>query len=51
MEPVQLACGHRLCRACADELIASKEKAAKSVTCPAKDCNELIDDEDGAYVN
>ena len=52
VEPVQLSCGHRLCRACADELIASEVKSATTrVTCPAQDCNEEIDDEDGAYVN
>ena len=52
VEPVQLGCGHRLCRACADELIAGKEKdSTKSATCPVQDCNEEIHDEDGAYVN
>ena len=46
-DPVQLGCGHRLCRSCADRLIASKATVLK---CPAQDCGEDIDDEDGAYV-
>ena len=44
-DPVQLGCGHRICRSCADELIAN-ESTSK---CP--DCKDDIDDEDGAKVN
>ena len=46
-DPVQLGCGHRLCRSCADRLVASKATVLK---CPAQDCGEEIADEDGAYV-
>ena len=47
-DPVQLACGHRVCQECAEKLIASKEA---ELQCPAEDCREPIDDaEDGAYV-
>ena len=52
--PVQLACGHRLCRPCAEELVASagtESLSETSLKCPAQDCNEDIVDEDGAYVN
>ena len=48
-DPVQLGCGHRLCRCCADRLVASKETTL-TLKCPAEDCNEEVDDEDGAYV-
>ena len=45
-DPVQLGCGHRLCRSCADKLIANQT----TPKCPDAKCNEDIDDEDGAYV-
>ena len=48
--PVQLACGHRLCSSCADKLIATAKKEESTPRCPDKDCNEDINDEDGAYV-
>ena len=41
-DPVQSACGHRLCKSCADDVIA-KEKIPK---CP--ECGEEFDEEDGA---
>ena len=48
-DPVQLGCGHRLCRECAEKLIASKPQT--DLKCPDEDCGEPIDDtEDGAYV-
>ena len=43
--PVQLGCGHRLCRSCADKLIANET----TPKCP--ECKEDIDDEDGAKVS
>lgn len=46
-DPVQLGCGHRLCRSCADRLVASETIALK---CPAGDCDEDVTEEDGAYV-
>ena len=46
-EPVQIACGHRLCKSCADELLQSGLPAQ----CPVQDCRELIEDEDGAKVS
>lgn len=42
-DAVQLGCGHRLCKSCADELVASP-----MATCP--DCKEDIEEEDGAKV-
>lgn len=52
-DPVQLACGHRLCRSCADKLVASRTESPSgtSLKCPAEDYSEDIADEDGAYVN
>lgn len=44
-DPVQLGCGHRVCKTCADELIANHESTPK---CP--ECKEVIDEEDGAKV-
>ena len=41
-DPVQPACGHRLCKSCADSLI----KEEKSPRCP--ECGEEFDEEDGA---
>ena len=49
--PVQLACGHRLCRTCADKLIAATREVEITPRCPDTDCNEEISEEDGAYVN
>ena len=43
-EPVQIGCGHRLCRSCADELIATEP----TPTCA--ECKEEITEEDGAKV-
>ena len=45
-DPVQLSCGHRLCKCCADELV-SNETTPK---CPAAECNEEIVEEDGVKV-
>ena len=44
-DPVQLSCGHRVCRHCADELIANTETTPQ---CP--ECDEEISEEDGAKV-
>ena len=49
--PVQLACGHRLCRTCAEKLIAEAKEVESTPKCPDTDCNEDINDEDGVYVN
>ena len=43
-EPVQAACGHRLCKSCADEII--KNEAIPQ--CP--ECGEDFDEEDGVQV-
>ena len=43
-EPVQAACGHRLCQCCADEII-DKETTAQ---CP--ECKEDFEEEDGVQV-
>ena len=45
-DPVQLCCGHRLCRACADELTATESPPPK---CP--ECQEDIIEEEGAKVH
>ena len=44
-DPVQISCGHRLCRSCADKLLDSGPAAM----CP--ECNEELEDEDGAMVS
>ena len=50
-DPVQLACGHRVCRSCAEKLIATaKEVGSSPPRCPNTDCNEELSDEDGANV-
>ena len=41
-DPVQPACGHRLCKSCADELIEEQT----TPRCP--ECKEVFDEEDGA---
>jgi hypothetical protein len=46
-EPVQLLCGDRLCKSCADEIIGQHA----SPVCPQADCGEPMDNEDGAYVS
>jgi hypothetical protein len=46
-EPVQPSCGHRLCKSCADEIIAKHA----SPPCPQADCEEPFDNEDGEYVS
>ena len=43
-EPVQAACGHRLCKSCADEIIENETKPQ----CP--ECGEEFDEEDGVQV-
>ena len=43
-DPVQLGCGHRVCRQCADELIANKT----TPQCP--ECDDIISEEDGMKV-
>lgn len=45
-DPVQLSCGHRVCRHCADELIDGAETTAQ---CP--ECGDEISEEDGAKVS
>ena len=44
-KPVQPSCGHRICQSCADDILESEEQPR----CP--ECEELFDDEDGAYVS
>ena len=44
-DPVQLSCGHRLCKCCADELVSNV-----TLKCPESECNEEIAEEDGAKV-
>ena len=46
-DPVQPSCGHRICRSCADEIIAEQA----SPPCPYEGCREFFDEEDGAYVS
>ena len=46
-DPVQPACGHRMCKSCADEILAEDT----SPLCPHADCREPFDNEDGAYVS
>ena len=41
-DPVQPACGHRLCKSCADDIINQED----TPRCP--ECNEVFEDEDGA---
>jgi hypothetical protein len=43
-DPVQAACGHRLCKSCADEII----KNETTPQCP--ECGEGFDEEDGVKV-
>ena len=43
-DPVQLGCGHRVCKLCADELIANKT----TPQCP--ECDDDISEEDGVKV-
>ena len=43
-DPVQAACGHRLCKSCADEII----KNETTPQCP--ECGEGFDEEDGVQV-
>ena len=50
-DPVQLACGHRLCRTCAEKLISTAKEGKITPKCPDTDCNEELSDEDGAYVS
>ena len=45
-DPVQLGCGHRVCKHCADELIDNTETTP---LCP--ECGEEITEEDGAKVS
>lgn len=44
--PVQLGCGHRVCKNCADELIDNTETTPQ---CP--ECEDEISEEDGVKVN
>ena len=44
-DPVQLGCGHRTCRHCADELIAANKTTPQ---CP--ECGDDISEEDGVKV-
>ena len=46
-EAVQLACGHRICKSCADEIIRSKCPPK----CPDPECQEEFTEEDGVYVS
>lgn len=45
--PVQPACGHRLCQLCADKII----KTSTPPVCPQVDCEEEFTTEDGAHVS
>ena len=44
-DPVQLSCGHRVCKQCADELI---DNAETTPLCP--DCGDEISEEEGVKV-
>ena len=46
-DPVQLSCGHRVCKICADELISNVDETTPQ--CP--ECGDEISDEDGMKVN
>ena len=53
-DPVQLGCGHRVCRHCADELIRSNTGTScitveTTPQCP--ECGEEISEEDGVKVS
>ena len=50
-DPVQLACGHRMCKSCAEDLVATAKKVEIAPKCPDTDCNEELSDEGGAYVS
>ena len=50
-DPVQLACGHRMCKSCAEKLTAAVKEGGPPPRCPDNDCNEELSDEDGAYVS
>lgn len=43
-DPVQLSCGHRVCKICADELISET-----TPQCP--ECGEEVSEEDGVKVD
>ena len=45
-DPVQFSCGHRICKSCADEILA-KDFLPR---CPKDDCGEVVEVEDGKYV-
>lgn len=45
-DPVQIGCGHRLCKSCADELIASAGESTPK--CP--ECKDDIIEEEGVKV-
>ena len=44
-DPVQLGCGHRVCKQCADELIDNAETTPQ---CP--ECGDEVSEEDGVKV-
>ena len=51
-DPVQLGCGHRVCRHCADELISNTDTSRTVETTPrCPECDEEISEEDGVKVN
>ena len=45
-DPVQPACGHRLCKSCADGIL---QRPATLSCCP--ECDETFDKEDDVYVS
>ena len=46
-DPVQLSCGHRVCKNCADELISN----AGEITPQCPECGDEISEEDGMKVS
>ena len=48
-DPVQLSCGHRVCKICADELISNTASVETTPQCP--ECGDEISEEDGMKVS
>ena len=46
-DPVQLCCGHRLCKSCAEDILAEKAPAQ----CPRQDCKQDFAQKAGVSVS